>query len=126
VLRASDLPWSTLMDDDPSVEQSGSSKPMIYSGEVVIALKPASLLASCLSLLDPPPHNIGTPTIPDGGEGTGDQSESELYIPFVEGGHTIAPAKFACKFFQTGTEGHTCLDTVRCQSSSPTGISITP
>jgi hypothetical protein len=121
---SSNLPFSTVIDDEPSVEQSGSSNPMIYFGEVVIALKSASLVASCLSLLDPPPHNIGTPTIPDGGEGAGDQSDSELYIPFVEGGHTIAPAKFACKFFQTGTEGHTCLDTVWCQSSFPTGISV--
>jgi len=92
------LPFSTVIDDEPSVEQSGSSKPIIYFGEVVIALKAASLVASCLSLLDPPPHNIGTPAIPDGGEGVGDQSELELYISLVEGGHTIAPAKFACEF----------------------------
>jgi hypothetical protein len=75
---SSDLPWSTLIDDEPSVAQSGSSNPMMYFGEVVIALKAKNLVASCLSLLDPPPHNIGIPTIPDGGEGVGDQSKGKL------------------------------------------------
>jgi hypothetical protein len=92
---SSNLPFSIVIDDEPSVEQSGSSKPMIYFGEVVIALKSASLLASCLSLLDPPPHNIGTPTIPDGGEGVGDQSKNKLHL---RGERTVTPAKFTCEF----------------------------
>ena len=68
------LQSATLIDADPLVEQSGSSNPMIYSGEVVRALKAANRLASSGSELDPSPHNIDTPAIPDGGEGEGDQS----------------------------------------------------
>jgi hypothetical protein len=73
------LQSATLIEADPGVEQSGSSNPIMYFGEV-IALKAASLEASFESELNPSPHNIGTPAIPDGGEGAGVQSGCQLRV----------------------------------------------
>lgn len=77
---------ATLIEADPDVEQSGSSGPITYAGEVVNALNAANRLASSsVAPRDPSPHSIEAPTMPDGGEGDGVQSGVSVWALLMNG-----------------------------------------